>query len=85
MTDLERDIRIFIMRAMLRASGPVPDATLRQMITNGFPYIAFDDDDLKEHIQTAENLDLIASGEDALIGKMWDLTTRGKIQAERLG
>lgn len=84
MTDLERDIRAFILRAMLRADGPVKDSTLRDFIKNGFSHIDFTAGDLGKHIGGAEEASLIAGTNDDVLGLMWDLTPKGKIKAQLL-
>jgi hypothetical protein len=85
MTDADRDIRAFILRALLRANGPMADSTLRQVIKNGFSHIDFTAGDLGEHIGGAEEASLIAGTTDDVMGLVWDLTAKGKIKAQQLG
>lgn len=84
MTDTERDILAFILRAILAANGAMSDSTLRQCIKNGFSHIDFTAGDLGTHIARAENARLIAGTNDAAFGLMWDLTPTGKIKAQQL-
>jgi hypothetical protein len=84
MTDFERDVLAFILRALLAANGAVKDSTLRQWIKNGFSHIDFTAGDLGTHIATAENAKLIAGTNDTVFGLMWDLTPTGKIKAQLL-
>lgn len=84
MTDAERDILAFILRAMLRANGPMKDSTVRQTIKNGFSHIDFTAGDLGTHIARAEEASLIAGTNDDTFGLMWDLTPKGKIKAQQL-
>lgn len=84
MTDAERDILAFILRAILAADGALRDSTLRQFIKNGFSHIDFTSGDLGGHIARAENAKLIAGTNDPAFGLMWDLTPTGKIKAQLL-
>ena len=84
MTDLERDIRAFILRALLRYAKPLSTRTLKEQIRNAFP-VAFTDGDLNQHITDCEAADLIAGTDDDVLGPVYDLTTKGKIKAQKLG
>lgn len=84
MTDAERDIRAFLLRALLAANGPMKDSTLRQLIRNGFSHLDFTAGDLGGHISSAEEVCLIAGTNDDTFGLMWDLTPKGKIKAQQL-
>lgn len=84
MTDLERQIRQFILRALLAAKGPMPDSSLKLAIHGAFPALAFTDADLRDHIKDAEEALLIAGTNDDVFGMLWDLTGKGKIKAQQL-
>jgi len=84
MTDAERDIQAFILRAVNHARGPITDSTLRQIVKNGFSHIDFTAGDLGAHIARAEENLLIAGTNDEVFGLMWDLTPKGKIKAQQL-
>jgi hypothetical protein len=84
MTDLERDILAFILRALLRAGGPMCDSTLRAAVRNAFAHIAFTAAEITARISQAEESQLIAGVNDEVFGLMWDLTPRGKIKAQLL-
>lgn len=84
MTDTERDIRAAILRALLAAKGPMPATALKQHLRNVFAHVAFSDSELRDHIATAEEANLIAGATDDVMGMMWDLTPKGKIKAQQL-
>ncbi|MDE2102216.1 MAG: hypothetical protein KGL39_33530 [Patescibacteria group bacterium] len=84
MTDLDRQIRQFILRALLAAKGPMPESTLKLAIHGAFPAVAFTAGDLAGHIQDAEEALLIAGTNDDVFGTLWDLTGKGKIKAQQL-
>jgi hypothetical protein len=83
MTDLEKEIRRWILRALLSAKGPMPEDALVDSIRARFSQVAFTAGDLKRHIIECEGLDFIAGTDDGF-GRMWDLTTKGKIKAQQL-
>lgn len=84
MTDLERDIRAAILRALNAARGPMPEAALTQHLRNLFAHVAFSAGDLKEHIHGCDEACLIAGTHDDMSGMMWDLTPKGKIRLQQL-
>lgn len=85
MSSLDRDIRHFILRALHRARGPMAEPTLKDAIRSAFNRVAFTDADLRDHIVLCESAFLISGTEDEVFGTMWDLTPKGKINAQRLG
>ena len=84
MTDLERSIRSFILRALLSARGPMGESALKAAIRSSFPNVAFSDGDLMSHVKDAEEALLIAGTNDDVAGMLWDLTGKGKIKAQQL-
>ena len=85
MTTLERQIRRFILVALLAARGtPMLDDTLRSAITTEFRHITFTAGDLGGYIKDAEELSLIAGTDDEDVGRVWALTPKGKIRAQQL-
>lgn len=84
MTEFEREVRAFILRAMNRAPGAVTDGWLRGVIKTSFHHIDFTAGDLGAHIGSAENAGLIAGTNDDTLGLMWALTPDGKIKAQLL-
>lgn len=84
MTQLERDIRAFILRALLRWKKPISASLLKEQIRTAFP-VAFTDGDLTQHIRECEDLELIAGATDDVFGQVYDLTPKGKIKAQQLG
>lgn len=83
MTDLEKEIRRWILKSLLAAKGPMPESALMDSIRARFPSIAFTTGDLKQSIIECETLGVIAGTDDGF-GVMWDLTTKGKIKAQQL-
>ena len=85
MTEMEKQIRQFILKALLAAKGsPLPDSSLRDAIKAAFPHVAFSAGDLGEHIKDAEDFSFIAGTNDEVFGMMWALTPKGKIRAQQL-
>lgn len=84
MTQLELDIRKWILKCLRTATGPVPENVLKMQIQSAFSNVAFTDGDLNEHIRGAEEWSLIAGTNDEVMGRVWDLTPKGKIRAQKL-
>jgi hypothetical protein len=85
MTNLERDIRVFILKALLGAgNSPMTDDSLRGAICTRFQHIAMTAADLGAHIHNAQNDGLIAGTNDPVFGVMWALTPGGTIRAKQL-
>jgi hypothetical protein len=82
---IEREIRTFILRALLAAHGqPMTDDALKGAILNSFRHVAFTSHDLSEHIKDCERLALIAGTADEVEGLVWALTLKGKTRAQQL-
>jgi len=82
---LDRDIRIFVLRALLATLGsPMPDDSLRSAVRNNFPHVAITQGELRELIQSTEAAGLISGTNDEVFGLMWALTPKGKIKAQQL-
>jgi len=62
----------------------MPEAALKQHISNLFSVVAMSDGDLMQHFKFLEANNLIAGTNDPLVGMMWDLTATGKIRAQQL-
>jgi len=85
MTELERQIRRFILRALLAARGnPMTDETLKHAVRGAFQHIAFTASELDSHVRDCETDNLIAGTNDEVFGLMWALTPKGKIKAQQL-
>jgi hypothetical protein len=84
MTDFEREVRAFILRAMNKAPGAVTDGWLRGVIKTAFHHIDFTAGDLGKHIASVETDNLISGTNDNTFGLMWALTPMGKITAQQL-
>jgi hypothetical protein len=83
-TDLERQVKAFILKALLANNGPMRESDLKQVIRTRFNNVAFTDGDLSAHIAEREENKLIAGTSDPTDGVVWDLTTGGKIKAQQL-
>ena len=84
MTDLQRSMRIFALRAIHLTDGPIVDGTLRVALRAAFPAVAFTEGDLRDIITSLETDTLIAGTNDDLLGLVWALTPAGKIRAQQL-
>lgn len=84
MTNLEHDLRSFVLRALLRYRNPLKFTTLKDKIRDAHP-VAFTEDYLDSQLEAAERAGLIARSEDDVLGWVWDLTTKGKSKAQQLG
>lgn len=82
---INRDIQIFILRALLAANdSPMTHDELSQAIRTGFMRVAFTAADIAGHIIAAESCELISGTNDEVFGRMWALTPKGKIKAQQL-
>jgi len=85
MTTLDRNIRQFVLRALLASKdAPLPDDTLKGTIRAAFPNVAFTDGDLTQHIKELEAAGIIAGTNDDISGVVWQLSLKGKIKAQQL-
>ena len=84
MTDIERNVRAAILRALLAAKGPMPETALKQHIRNVFAHVAFTDGDLAQRIRELEAAGILCGTEDEIVGAVWDLTLKGKTRAQQL-
>jgi len=82
---MEREIKSFILRALLAAKGdPMQDETLRAAVRNAFAPVVITVGDLKQFITECESAGWIAGTKDDLLGLVWALTPKGKIKAQQL-
>jgi hypothetical protein len=84
MTQFELDVRVWILKSIHAARGPVPESVLKAQIQSAFARVAFTDGDLNDHIKDAQEAALIAGTNDDVMGRVWDLTPKGKIRAQAL-
>jgi len=85
MTALERDIRGFILKALLAAhDSPMPGDTLKGAITGAFPHVAFTGTELEKYLVDLKVMKFISDLDDEVFGPMWALTPKGKIRAQQL-
>jgi hypothetical protein len=85
MNTLERDIKTFILRALLAARDlPVTDDTLKLAISNAFRHVALTTSELNRYVRDCDEAALIAGTNDEIYGVMWALTPKGKIRAQQL-
>lgn len=82
---IERDIKTFILRALLAAKdAPLTDDTLKAAVATAFQHVAFTAHDLTGYVRACETSGWIAGTSDELLGLMWSLTPKGKIRALQL-
>lgn len=85
MNNLDREIKIFILRALLAAnSSPMTDDSLRSAIRNAFQHVAFTAADITNFISSVEQGGLMSGTNDEVFGIMWALTPKGIIRAQQL-
>ena len=81
---IDRDIKKFILRALLRQNADLMSSTeIKLAIRNAFS-VALTDGDLDQYITELQELDFIAGTRDPISGILWALTPLGKISAQRL-
>ena len=85
MTDLEREIEILILRAMLAAGDvAVTDGFVRSAVRTQFQHIALTPANITARISALEDKKMIAPSNDDMLGLMWALTPTGKNKAQQL-
>ena len=84
MTTLERDIKIFIVKALARYQQPMTEESLRAAIASAFQHVALTAGDVGEQISACETDGLIAGINDDLLGLIWTVTPKGKIRAQSI-
>lgn len=85
MTNLERDIKFFLLKYLLTwRDKPVPDGALKDAIRSAFMQVAMTAGDLKQYVTECEAAGWIAGTNDELLGLVWLLTPKGKIRAQEL-
>jgi len=78
----DRDIEIFIVKALAQYQRPMTDDSLRGTIVSAFSHLALTAGDLGARISAVEDKNLIAGTNDELLGKVWLITPKGKIRAQ---
>ena len=82
---IERDIKQFILKALLRAKEqPINDDTLKQLVRSAFQHVAIAGADLEQWIREMETSGLIAGSDDEVFGLSWTLSLKGKPKAQQL-
>ena len=82
---IDRDIKSFLLRALLAAQGePMQDGTLKDAVRNAFSHVARPAGDLNGYLRDCEVEKWIAGTNDELLGLVWSLTPKGKIRAQQL-
>ena len=85
MTTLERELRAFVLLALLQADGsPITDDALKAGARMRFSHVAFTAADLEGHVRGCEGEGWISGTQDELLGRVWALTPKGKIRAQQL-
>jgi hypothetical protein len=82
---ISRDIKAFILRALLAAAGePLTEETLKGAVFTRYSRVGLTDGDLRQWIREVESAGLIAGTNDDILGLVWSLTPKGKIKAQQL-
>jgi hypothetical protein len=81
---IEREIKSFVLKALLAAGNPMTDDTLKGAITTAFQHVALPSADLTSYIKACESAGMISGTNDELLGVVWGLTTKGKLRAQQL-
>lgn len=82
---LERDIKQFVLKALLRAhEQPINDDTLKQLVRSAFQHVAITAADLDQIIRELETAGLIVGASDDVFGLAWTLSLKGKPKAQQL-
>ena len=82
---IDRDIKQFVLKALLRAKDqPINDDTLRQIVRAAFSHVAITESDLGQWIQELETAGIITGTSDDVFGLMWALSLAGKLKAQQL-
>jgi hypothetical protein len=81
---IDRDIKLFILKALLAAKKAVTHDWLKGAVRSAFMHVTLTDGDLKQYITECESAGWIAGTKDELLGVMWSLTPDGKIKAQQL-
>ncbi len=85
MRPLERDVRAFVLRALLAAEGiPMQDDVLKTSLVGAYSHVAFTAGDIEGHVRFCERAGWIAGTRDDLQGVVWVLTPLGRIRAQGL-
>jgi hypothetical protein len=85
MNPFERDIKQFILKALLRAQDqPINDDTLKQVVRSAFSHVAITEADLNQWIRDLKHAGIIAGTSDDVFGTMWCLSLSGKMKAQQL-
>lgn len=85
MTTFERDIKQFVLKALLRAKDqPVNDDTLKQLVRSAFSHVAITEADLNQWVRELEASGIITGTNDDVFGTMWTLSIAGKLKAQQL-
>lgn len=85
MTQVERELRAFVIRALHAAEGnPLPEDTLKASVRTAFPHVAFTAEQLTQLVQTLAAEGFVTLAEDPLFGRLASLTNKGIGLAHRL-
>lgn len=85
MTQVERELRAFVIRALHAAEGnPLPEDTLKASVRTAFPHVAFTAEQLTQLVETLATEGFVTLAEDPLFGRLASLTNKGIGLAHRL-
>lgn len=86
MTALERQLRAFVLRALLAAAGnPLSDTRLKGAVRDTFIEVAFTEAQLDQVFSALKDGGLAQASEHPVLGTMWSLTLKGTSTAQQLG
>ena len=79
-----REIKKFLLRAINGAAGPMPDLALNQAAKDSLAPrpLQSDIDHAKRELESSG---LIIGNDDDLCGRSWGLSTKGELQAKKIG
>jgi len=81
---IDREVKAFVLKALLAAKKPVTEDFLRNAISSAFIQVAFTSNELRQYITQVEAAGYIAGTNDDVLGLVWALTPAGKIKASQL-
>lgn len=85
MTDLDRDIKQFLLKVLLAAnSEPMTDGSLKGAVITTWRHLAFSNETLDSYLADLVVNKFIVSTRDPVAGLVWALTLKGKTTAQQL-
>jgi len=82
---IDRDIKIFLLKAIYAANGqPMATTSLNSAVQAAFSKVALTGSDVPQYLADLEQDGFVANTNDDFLGVVWDLTPKGKIRAQTL-